>query len=178
MSDVALTPTSYLVLGLVAHIEPCTPYDMKRLVAISIGHFWSFPHSQLYAEPARLAEAGLLDEDQEPGGRRRKRYRITPAGKAALCEWLCEPTHEVGELRELGVLKLFFSSLVEPSDIAGLAAAQREAHERALEEFERIRDNSAKGATPQQLATLELGFRWHRMVVDFWADVERHPPGS
>ena len=51
-----LTPTSYLVLGLVRTLQPCTSYDMKLLVNISIGMFWSFQHSQLYAEPARLVE--------------------------------------------------------------------------------------------------------------------------
>ena len=50
-----LTPTSYLVLGLVAREGPSTPYDLKRHVAATIGHFWSFPHALLYKEPPRLA---------------------------------------------------------------------------------------------------------------------------
>ena len=36
-----------------------TPYDLKRAAAAGVGHFWSLPHTQLYSEPARLAEAGL-----------------------------------------------------------------------------------------------------------------------
>jgi len=47
---------------------PSTPYDLKRFVQLSVGNFWPFPHTQLYAEPARLAEAGLLEET----GRRRR----------------------------------------------------------------------------------------------------------
>ena len=54
----SLTPTSYVVLGLVGAFGPCTSYDMKRFVSVSIGYFWPFPHSQLYAEPARLAQLG------------------------------------------------------------------------------------------------------------------------
>ena len=57
MTDVHLTPTSYVVLGLVSRMQPVTSYEMKRRVGISIGHFWPFPHSQLYAEPTRLVQA-------------------------------------------------------------------------------------------------------------------------
>jgi DNA-binding PadR family transcriptional regulator len=35
----ALTPTSYLVLGLLAREGPSTPYDLKRQVSATIGHF-------------------------------------------------------------------------------------------------------------------------------------------
>src|SRR5688572_20466911 len=65
-----LGPTSYLVLGIVALRGPSTPYDLKRFVQLTVGNFWPFPHTQLYAEPARLAEAGLLEETREETGRR------------------------------------------------------------------------------------------------------------
>ena len=60
----ALTPTSYLVLGLVGHLGSATSYDLKQAVAGTIGGFWSVPHSQLYAEPARLARVGFLTEER------------------------------------------------------------------------------------------------------------------
>src|SRR5215510_13614233 len=91
MWTMKLSPTSYLVLGLVAAGGPCTPYDLKRLVAETVGYFWTFPHSQLYAEPARLAAAGLLSERRERGGRNRRHYTITEAGRAAVRAWLAEP---------------------------------------------------------------------------------------
>jgi PadR family transcriptional regulator AphA len=174
--DLALTPTSYLVLGLVSHLQPCTSYDMKRTVAISIGLFWSFPHSQLYAEPTRLAEAGLLTEERETTGRRRRLYRITPAGDAALREWLAEPAESIGELRNLGLLKLFFGSVLDPAEVSALARAQVAAHEATIEDLEKIRARVASVATPAQLATLELGLRWNRTAADFWAEVETDPP--
>ena len=74
-SQVRLGPVSYLVLGIVALRGPSTPYDLKRFVQLSIGHFWPFPHTQLYAEPARLADAGLLEEMREESGRRRRHSR-------------------------------------------------------------------------------------------------------
>src|SRR3954468_24302463 len=82
-----LGPVSYLVLGVVALRGPSTSYDLKRFVQLSIGHFWPFPHPQLYAEPPRLAEAGLLEETREETGRRRRHYAITEAGRRAPPEW-------------------------------------------------------------------------------------------
>ena len=63
-----LTSTSYLVLGLVQRGGPMTPYDLKRQVAATLGHFWSFPHALLYKEPARLVELGLLTRRARAGG--------------------------------------------------------------------------------------------------------------
>ncbi|HTZ63099.1 MAG TPA: PadR family transcriptional regulator, partial [Solirubrobacteraceae bacterium] len=70
--EIELTPTSHIVLGLLSLSGQATPYDLKQMVSASVGHFWSLPHSQLYAEPARLARAGYVTEQQEPDGRRRK----------------------------------------------------------------------------------------------------------
>jgi PadR family transcriptional regulator, regulatory protein AphA len=173
---VSLTPTSYVVLGLVQVLEPCTSYDMKRLVGISIGHFWSFPHSQLYAEPARLARHGLLEEEQEEHGRRRRLYRLTPAGASALRAWLQITDVGVGELRDLGLLKLFFSVAADPEDVATIARAKREAHIARRAALEEIRDGVAEQASPVQLATLELGLRIDAVSAEFWGEIAECPP--
>ena len=46
-----------------------------------MGGFFSIPHSQLYAEPERLARAGYLRERREQTGRRRKHYSLTEKGR-------------------------------------------------------------------------------------------------
>jgi len=85
--DLRLTDTSYVVLGLVEVCQPATPYDLKQFAKVSVFNFWSVPHTQVYSECARLAEAGLLDEEREEGGRRRRVYRLTEDGKSELAEW-------------------------------------------------------------------------------------------
>ena len=81
MSSRELTPVSYLVLGLVA-AGATTSYELKQKVAGSVGYMWTFPHSALYAEPSRLVTLGLLDEEREQHGRRRRIYTITHAGRS------------------------------------------------------------------------------------------------
>jgi DNA-binding PadR family transcriptional regulator len=162
------------VLGWIAH-SPATPYDLKRKVAQSVGNFWAFPHSQLYAEPARLVELGLLEEEQEQQGRRRHVYSITEAGRRALEEWLREPTSEAPQIRDTALLKLFFSDSLESEIVVALAQAQERSHREKLavyEEIERtIPDHSAFGHT-----TLRMGFAVERAFIEFWSDVAAHPP--
>lgn len=177
MAERALTPTSHLVLGLVRMLEPCTSYEMKQQVSVSIGMFWSFPHSQLYAEPARLVTDGLLGEEQEESGRRRRLYRITEAGEAALDSWLGTPTDSLGELRDDGLLKLFFSDDADTASVAGLARSQARAHEERLAFLLDLREGLSDRARPAQLATLELGLRWDRTAAAFWNEIASHPPG-
>ena len=73
VSTPRLSETSYAVLALVALLEPATPYQLKRVAQVSILHFWSIPHTQLYTECARLAEAGsarrAAGEDRPPAPR-------------------------------------------------------------------------------------------------------------
>ena len=77
MSSVRLTPTSYVVLGLIEACQPATPYELKQVAQQSIVNFWSLPHTQLYSECSRLAKEGLLDEQRENSGRRRRVYQLT-----------------------------------------------------------------------------------------------------
>lgn len=176
MSERALTPTSYVVLGLVRTLQPCTAYDMKQLVKVSIGMFWSFPHSQLYAEPTRLVDDGLLTEEQEETGRRRRRFRITEAGLDALDGWLAKPADEIGELRDDGLLKLFFSDRSDAATVSELARAQQQVHEDRIQFLSDLRDEVGATASSAQLATLELGLRWDRTAAEFWAEIANDPP--
>ena len=86
MQDIELTPTSYIVLGLVDWAREATPYQLKQLVAGGLANLWSVPHAQLYTEPERLAGAGYREGTQETGGRRRRTYRITDTGRTGIAD--------------------------------------------------------------------------------------------
>ena len=181
MSSLSLTPVSYVVLGLVARSGSATPYDLKRWVAQSIGHFWSFPHSQIYAEPARLARAGLLEERREAHGRRRRTYALTEAGDAALRRWLREPASEGPQIRDLGLLKLFFGRFASRDEIVTLARVQESAHRARLEHFRAVDVHLADhdpGHIAHARATLRMGILCEEAFVRFWTDVAAHPPAG
>jgi len=172
-SDLHLTPVSFVVLGLVARDGPVTPYDLKAAVGRGIAHFWPFPHSQIYSESERLARLGLLVEEREPGGRRRRHYRITTDGERALAAWLAEPALEAPQVRSLALLKLYFGVFAEAEDIAALARAQQRMHRERKEQMGGMLERLRAGDRPWQLAVGELMRDAERAMDDHWARIER-----
>ncbi len=182
-----LTSTSYLVLGLIEREGRSTPYELKRHVAATIGHFWSFPHALLYTEPVRLVELGLLAEEREAEGRRRRLFTITDRGRAALRGWLATPAQEPTELRDAGLLQLFFADLGSTDDRRTLAAAQLAIHRAVLARYEGDRrgENGLPGpdAVPRTVehwrgVTLPMGLLYERAAVEFWEGVAAGASGS
>jgi PadR family transcriptional regulator AphA len=160
-----LTPTSYIVLGLLELAGEATPYRLKQMVAGSVGYFWTLHHAQLYTEPERLAEAGYVSETREETGRRRKLYSLTAKGRTALDEWRSEPTSELAELREPALLKLFFGANPQR-----LAAAQVDANRRRLAEYEAIRGSLPDDAPSGPRRALEMGIRFEQAAIAFWEE--------
>ena len=176
MSNPELTPVSYLVLGLIA-CGATTSYELKQRVANSVGFMWSFPHSALYAEPTRLVELGLLSERQEEHGRRRRVYTITHEGRAELERWLREPATDPPQLRDLGLLKLFFSNLTSEADVRSLAEAQASAHRKRLAFYEAIEVSIPDQIPdPFPFVTLRMGLMCERAFIAFWDEIAANPP--
>jgi PadR family transcriptional regulator, regulatory protein AphA len=157
---VRLTTTSYVVLGLVEMCQPVTPYELKQTAERSTANFWTVAHTQLYGECARLAREGLLDEQQEQTGRRRKLYRLTEAGQAALDAWRSEPATGDFELRDPGALKLALGA-----DPRSLAQAQLAFHEEQLATYLEYRE--LEMSEGMRLA-LDAGIGHEREYVRYW----------
>jgi len=177
MSTERLTPTSYLVLGLLAREGPSTPYDLEQHVRATLGNFWSFPHTLLYSEPPRLAALDLVTETRETEGRRRRVFAITPAGEAALGAWLDRPSAASTELRDLGLLQLFFADLSTAEARLRLAEQQLATHQAKLGAYEqdlRIERGLAGSRKGQRTVehwrgeTLRMGLLYETAAVEFW----------
>ena len=164
---IRLTPTSYVVLGLVDQLDTATPYDLKQMAALGVGNFWSLPHTQLYSEPARLADAGYLAEERERRGRRRRLYSLTAKGREALEAWRSEPTPDLYELRDAGLLRLYFGA-----DPQKLAEVQLAAHRENLRRFEELEPATRLTGVPEGVRlALQAGIGHAREYVRFWTKV-------
>jgi DNA-binding PadR family transcriptional regulator len=166
-----LTITSYVVLGIIGQFDSCTPYNLKRTINNSIDFFWSFPHSQLYAEPEHLKAAGLVSAVREESGRKRRIYTITEKGKQALQEWLRAPTELSVEIRDVALLKLFFGNLLAPDDLRQLATEQAAFHRQRLADNETIcaalnQQDAGFAATALEMVTL-----YDKAAIAFWASI-------
>lgn len=166
--EIELTQTSHIVLGLLSMFGEATPYDLKRMASASVGQFWTLPHSQLYAEPARLARGGYVTEKREEHGRRRKLYSLTDRGRGAFETWLGILTPEPYVLRDLALLKLFFGA-----DVQDLAEAQVETHRQKLAEYEALAEQDTGEGRRGPWLALELGTRHERETAAFWSERAR-----
>lgn len=172
-----LSPVSCLVLGLIGLRGPSTPYDLKKAIGRSVSYFWPFPHSQLYGEPERLAEAGLLSCKSEEGGRRRKLYSLTQQGNAALKQWLRVPPDTLYEMRDMAALQLFFSEFMSEEDLVALAKNQVRLTRERLATYAQIESRYLpQMGRNRRMAPLSLGIKVAELCLEYWEDIAKNPP--
>jgi len=154
---VDLSPTACVILGMVSR-EPRSGYEIKALVDETTRFFWAASYGQIYPELKRLSAAGLVEGRDEPRGERRRTvYAITPAGEEELRAWLRRPP-ETFEMREEGLLKLFFAGVLPAAEAAETLSAMRE-HRLGL--AERLRAIEPKARQKE-----EAGDPYPRIVLE------------
>src|SRR5689334_21889159 len=117
----------WAVLGLVAQ-KPRSGYDIKRLVDRTIRHFWAASYGQIYPELKRLEEARWIEGDDVPnGGRARRVFQITDAGREALLGWFGGTETRI-EMRDESLLRLFFADTLPEEWAIGLLEGRREGY--------------------------------------------------
>src|SRR5437588_39355 len=169
-----LSPTGSVILGMLA-LGKQTGYDIKQFVDKSTRHFWAASYGQIYPELKRLEEQGLVRGRPEPtGGRSRTVYELTEAGQAALQSWLGSDEEPLYELRDEGMLKLFFSDALPERRIENIRA-MRERQQRKLAQLRAIeqKDRGPAQAAAGPYLTLELGIGFTQWFIDWCEATER-----
>jgi len=102
--------TWFAILGLLSWY-PMSGYDIKKLVEMSLSHFWSESYGSLFPTLNALVSEGFATKRLDPasGARRRQVYTVTPKGRRAYKKWLHEPADPVQMRNELQ-LKFFLTS--------------------------------------------------------------------
>jgi DNA-binding PadR family transcriptional regulator len=173
-----LSPSSYVVLGMLG-LGARSGYDVKRAVELSTRFFWTISPVQIYPELRRLEDAGLLQGRDEPrGGRARRVYDVTPAGEAALREWLMAAEELAMEVRDKGLLKLFFADALEPADALAHVRAMRERSERMVRRFREEIEPTAEGVAEGSgrrfpSIAARFGRELNEWIVQWCGDLER-----
>ena len=154
-----LNATGYVILGLVRK-EPRSGYEIKSIVDNTTRFFWAASYGQIYPELKRLSEAGLVvGVDSPTGGRRRTVYEITADGEEELIAWLRQPP-ETFEMREEGLLKLFFAGALPPGEAVEILRAMR-AHRLAVNaQLRAMEPDAAQKDDPYTLMVLRSGLEF------------------
>ena len=148
----AITP---VILGMLALGEPRSGYDIKAIVDRSTRFFWAASYGQIYPELRRLERQGLIEgKDSPTGGRRRRVYRLTAAGRRALIDWLLGRELTI-ELRDESLLRLFFADALPREQALLLLEGRRRGHEEYLDLLRAI--DARPGEDPP---FVDLVLRW------------------
>jgi DNA-binding PadR family transcriptional regulator len=122
-----------------------------------------------------LAEAGLVEgEPQATGGRKRTVYRLTTAGRMELRRWLTEPA-ETFEVRDEGLLKLFFAIDAAPGRAAEILDEKQRLHEQKIARLREVEPKAAAAAAsgdPFPYMVLRYGIESSESTIA-WCDRAR-----
>jgi PadR family transcriptional regulator, regulatory protein AphA len=171
-----LASPAYVVLGMV-RLGARSGYEIKQTVEQSIRFFWTISPVQIYPSLVRLEEAGLITGRADPQGKRRRRsYEITPAGEIALQRWLRRAEPMPFELRDIGLVKLFFADALNTDEAQELLSAVTQRSEdriATLRAIEPIATAAEEDGNIYPLLTLRLGLAYHWAMVDVCQDFAR-----
>lgn len=166
-----LSPTAYVILGMVS-VHPRSGYEIKAAVDESTRRFWAASYGQIYPELKRLSEAGLVTGVDSPRGERRRTvYTITDAGMELLKEWLRLPP-EMSEMRDEGLLKLFFSGVLEREEAAETLRRMRDRRTAFADDLAAIEPNVVEKSDEFALIVLRGGIEYNRWFADWCERME------
>lgn len=82
----------YALLALL-RVGPLTGYDLQKQFAVSVGHVWHAPDSQIYPELRKMEADGLVTAEEISWGAKatKRRYHATAAGDQAFLDWMNAP---------------------------------------------------------------------------------------
>jgi DNA-binding PadR family transcriptional regulator len=167
----SLSATARVILGLL-RFGPRTGYDVKRVTDFSTRFFWRASYGQIYPELRSLEQARLVRMREEPHGRRPRRvYELAPKGQRALSAWLVGE-NDLYEVRDEGLLRLFFGELVSNEELLALVRRRRAWFEGAGAHFRGIAAELGEVEGPSG-EVLRYGIELMDWNATWWGDLER-----
>jgi PadR family transcriptional regulator AphA len=168
-----LSPTARAILGLLS-FGPNSGYDIKAFVDSSTRFFWAASYGSIYPELKRLREAGLVEPtDTTAGGRRRTEWALTDAGRERTRAWITSDEPLTYELRDEGLLKLFFATSLTPGDEAAVVAQMRRRHQATLDQLRAVGATKDLDPNNTPARVLAYGLALHEFSTQWLARLER-----
>ncbi len=163
----------YALLGLIQQ-KPVSGYALrKQFTATPMGSFSDSPGA-IYPALRRLEQQGLVLSTVEDGSglRRRRIYRISSSGTAALKEWFAQPVGRDDLVRRMGELMLRFAFLGESSEAEAAVRFLSSLHEQLKLYVPEMVEFAARQSGTMSLSgklALDSGIRGYRASLE-WAE--------
>jgi DNA-binding PadR family transcriptional regulator len=135
--------------------QPASGLELAKRFRRSIGFFWSATHQQIYRVLARMEADGWVaaTEVAQSGKPDKKVYDVTPAGAAALADWLAEPTPTQALRSDLAV-KMRGASFGDRGAVLDVVRANLADHHVRLEHYRALMQRDYP--RPEALSGLDL----------------------
>jgi PadR family transcriptional regulator, regulatory protein AphA len=160
-----LSTAGFGILGLLA-LRPFSAYELAQQIHRGLRYMQPASERNLYAEPKRLAAAGLVRMRRQQVGRRsRTIYEITPAGRDALRRQLATPPAPP-QLEFEALQRLIFADQASKEDLlAALDTTSQQVQQLLEDGLQQVRGYQADGGPfPQRLHLIIL---FARFSTDF-----------
>lgn len=169
---------AHIILGLLL-IAPQSLYDLIKNFERGVGLIYSASSGSIKRALDTLLAKGLIEVASiEPGGRGKKVYRATGAGRLEFHDWM---TGELGgaDLEVTALSRLFFLGLLDPQERTPVLRRIRERAEAELAQLTALAEQLDRTTVPAeyrevaayQRATLAYGMAASRHAVEWFGDL-------
>lgn len=163
--------TRYALLGLLT-IEPLSGYDIKKLIKISLAHFWSESNGQIYPALNQLIQDNFIELLDSPSTRKKPSncYAITELGRAELQKWMRHDEEKFVH-RDENLLKLLFGSNVPKIESIQRLKNRKERLTHKLHEYRAIatllNNEPPSSHKTYWILTVECGINHAQVAIDW-----------
>ncbi|MFK4729998.1 PadR family transcriptional regulator [Agromyces mediolanus] len=172
---------AHVILGLLL-LAPQSLYDLIKNFEAGVALVYSASSGSIKrALDGLLANGSIEVESVEPGGRGRKVYRATDAGRAEFHRWMSGPI-EGADLETAALSRLFFLGLLAPAERAAVLERIRERAAANVAELEAVERHLSALEVPEefrevlayQRATLDYGLSSGRHALAWFTERAEH----
>ncbi|WP_436758321.1 PadR family transcriptional regulator [Streptosporangium sp. V21-05] len=173
---------AHVILGLLL-IAPQTFYDLIKGFEAGVALFYSASSGSIKRALDTLLARGFIEvASVEAGGRGRKVYRLTEAGRQEFHEWMTGDLAGL-DLETAALSRLYFLGLLEPAErlpVLRRITARIETDLATLSSLDKHLDTlnipeEHRDLATHQRATLAYGIASHRFTLDWFRDhIDRH----
>jgi DNA-binding PadR family transcriptional regulator len=153
------TVLGYALLGML-HQQPYSGYDLRKLFTLTPLSQFSDSPGAIYPALERLRAKGWIGASRPVGGRRRREYRPTSAGRRAWTAWLHRPATRAEVVWGLDALMIRFAfmggTVGQAETMRFLDGLARELDAHVLD-LKRYREGAAGGLTTTGGLALDAG---------------------
>ncbi len=168
--------TKFVILGFLDAM-PMSGYDIKKISARSIAHFWNEDYGHIYPTLRSLVAEGFAVKTVEAGDGKPDRhvYAITESGRKELARWLAMDPGRPNLRIEL-LLKVFLGARMDPKRLIEMLEEEERQCLATLAEYDEteahLKSEVARGSEwaryeKFQLMSLRYGQRYSRSVAEW-----------